>query len=191
MPPTTCCRPRRTDDNAGRRTADAADGEGLTRLPRPAYADRQTPAGASVGRKRGAPGGAARRAAHVAAVPEHPTRTSAPPRRLTSHACAACSGRPSPRGRARRASVCCSLEVESNHAPVAQLDRASAFEAEGRRFEPCRARHASSRVPVCRRQFPRRGASRTLTGIPVFSPTLPRSGWHGWHDEARLHSMPL
>ena len=30
----------------------------------------------------------------VAAVPEHPTRTSAPPRRLTSDACAACSGRP-------------------------------------------------------------------------------------------------
>jgi len=31
---------------------------------------------------------------HVAAAPEHPTRTSAPPRRLTSDARAACSGRP-------------------------------------------------------------------------------------------------
>ena len=90
---TTCCRRRRTDDNRAR-DADAADGEGLTRLPRPACAGRQTPAGASVGRKRGAPGGAARRAGHVAAVPEHPTRTSTPPRRLTSDACAACYGRP-------------------------------------------------------------------------------------------------
>jgi len=34
----------------------------------------------------------------VAAVPEHPTRTSAPPRRLTSHARAACSGRPQETG---------------------------------------------------------------------------------------------
>jgi hypothetical protein len=32
--------------------------------------------------------------------------------------------------------------IESpNHAPVAQLDRASAFEAEGREFESLRARH--------------------------------------------------
>ena len=31
---------------------------------------------------------------HVAAAPEHPTRTSAPPRRLTTDDCAACSGRP-------------------------------------------------------------------------------------------------
>ncbi len=29
------------------------------------------------------------------------------------------------------------------HAPVAQLDRASAFEAEGREFESLRARHLS------------------------------------------------
>ncbi len=29
------------------------------------------------------------------------------------------------------------------HAPVAQLDRASAYEAEGREFEPLRARHFS------------------------------------------------
>ena len=32
-----------------------------------------------------------------------------------------------------------------NHAPVAQLDRASAYEAEGREFEPLRARHFSRR----------------------------------------------
>ena len=54
--------------------------------------------------RRGAPGGAARpeyvgqhfSAAgwRFAAAPEHPTRTSAPPRRLTSDACAACAGRP-------------------------------------------------------------------------------------------------
>jgi hypothetical protein len=31
------------------------------------------------------------------------------------------------------------------HAPVAQLDRASAYEAEGREFEPLRARHSKIR----------------------------------------------
>ena len=31
----------------------------------------------------------------------------------------------------------------SGHAPVAQLDRASAYEAEGREFEPLRARHSN------------------------------------------------
>ena len=33
------------------------------------------------------------------------------------------------------------LVVEASHAPVAQLDRASASGAEGHRFESCRARH--------------------------------------------------
>ena len=32
------------------------------------------------------------------------------------------------------------IEEINNLAPVAQLDRAPAFEAVGRRFEPCRAR---------------------------------------------------
>ena len=34
-----------------------------------------------------------------------------------------------------------SQQAEQRWAPVAQLDRAPAFEAVGRRFEPCRARH--------------------------------------------------
>ena len=35
----------------------------------------------------------------------------------------------------------------NNCAAVAQLDRASAFEAEGHRFEPCRPRHLSPVLP--------------------------------------------
>src|SRR5262245_23415288 len=34
-----------------------------------------------------------------------------------------------------------SVKWNRKYAPVAQLDRAPAFEAVGRRFEPCRARH--------------------------------------------------
>ena len=120
-------------------------------------ARRQTTSGASVGGSAGPRAVLRDGDSPVAAVPEHPTRTSAPPCRLPSHACAACSGRPPPRGRARRDSACCSLEVESSDAPVAQLDRASAFEAEGRRFEPCRAHQFAERelATPTRAQAPR------------------------------------
>ena len=41
-----------------------------------------------------------------------------------------------------RVNSCCKLYQRfSFSAPVAQLDRASAYEAEGREFEPLRARH--------------------------------------------------
>ena len=46
--------------------------------------------------------------------------------------------------RARRRSY------NEEHAPVAQLDRASAFEAGGRRFEPCRARQPSLEIVIIR-----------------------------------------
>ena len=54
--------------------------------------------------------------------------------------------------------VCRRLIVYNrSDAPVAQLDRASAFEAEGHRFESCRARQRALRV-VCAR--PASGAAR-------------------------------
>src|SRR6266545_761089 len=53
--------------------------------------------------------------------------------------------------------VCCLLAL----APVAQLDRASDFGSEGRRFEPCRVHHPQpvpglTCPPSCRRRIARR-----------------------------------
>ena len=58
-------------------------------FPRPALHGPSNDCGGECRRKRGAPGSGQRQP-----VPEHPTRTSAPPGRLPSHACAARSGRP-------------------------------------------------------------------------------------------------
>ena len=46
--------------------------------------------------------------------------------------------------------------VAQRQAPVAQLDRASASEAEGHRFESCRAHHLLTPEPVSSAQRPRR-----------------------------------
>ena len=59
-------------------------------------------------------------------------------------------------------------------APVAQLDRAPAFEAVGRRFEPCRARHHLrwQRIPLVNQALadhsvsPVQIATRRLINIP-------------------------
>ena len=60
--------------------------------------------------------------------------------------------------------------VRTRCAPVAQLDRASAFEAEGRGFEPLQARHISSayftangnHVPFARQEFQKVGLLQNL-----------------------------
>src|SRR6476646_1264219 len=49
------------------------------------------------------------------------------------------------------------------HAPVAQLDRALASGAKGRRFESCRARHSLTRVAAPRQAS---GTSRLAFGSP-------------------------
>jgi hypothetical protein len=54
-------------------------------------------------------------------------------------------------------------------APVAQLDRASAFEAGGHRFEPCRARQLARRVVYPRHASGKRCDSR-CSSQPVPSP---------------------
>ena len=40
-----------------------------------------------------------------------------------------------------------------HNAPVAQLDRASAFEAAGRRFESCRAYHIFNRLQTPKKRY--------------------------------------
>src|SRR5579862_7600610 len=60
--------------------------------------------------------------------------------------------------------------MQAKHAPVAQLDRASDYESEGRTFESFRARHSLPRLRVplrrrpLRRDPPRRSQRRTRPG---------------------------
>ena len=85
--------------------------------------------------------------------------------------------------------------IECSQAPVAQLDRASAFEAEGRRFEPCRARHLAARLSRHGSAQARRGgtaaANRHEPSTPGAPPRCARSpsSRRTWSAVDR-HKMP-